>query len=139
MTQDESSHCEGIESGNHAGQGAQSTFVTFGRAFDTKAFESDDAANAFMKANAGWGLIGIDEKGMRHVAQLGDKGRELPPVKYMRCCCCGAAYTGRQFDNQDTGHGLGDCCVDYVAKRTEDMERTYGRPGIHYNVNKPVA
>lgn len=139
MTQNESSAPCGIESDDQTGQGAKSTFVTFGKVFDTQAFKSDEAANAFMAVNAGWGLIGIDEKGKRHVAQTDDKGKELPPVKYMRCCCCSTAYSGRQFHNQDTGYGLGDCCVEYVAERTDDMERTYGRPGIHYNVSKPSA
>ncbi|MBV7542014.1 hypothetical protein [Acidovorax sp. sic0104] len=48
------------------------------------------------------------------------------------CTCCGSRATGRQFHNQDTGHGLGDCCVDFVRPRTEDMERTYGVAGVHY-------
>lgn len=139
MTQNERYTPHGIESGIRSGEGAKSNFVTFGKLFNTQAFKSDETANAFMTANAGWGLLGIDEKGTRHVAELDDKGEELPPVKHMSCCCCGGAFEGRQFHNQDTGCGLGDCCVEYVAKRTEDMEQTYGRPGLHYNVNKPAA
>lgn len=139
MTQNGNSTPHGIESDDQTGKGAKSTFVTFGKLFNTKGFKSDEATNSFMTANAGWGLLGIDESGTRHVAELGDKGEDLPPVKHMRCCCCGGAFEGRQFHNQDTGYGLGDCCVEYVAKRTEDVERTYGRPGTHYNVNKPAA
>lgn len=139
MTQNEPATPHGIESDNQMGQGAKSTFVTFGKVFETQSFKSDEAANAFMGANAGWGLIGIDEKEVRHVALLSDKGTELPRVRFMRCCCCGSAYSGRQFHNQDIGYGLGDCCVEFVSKGTEDMERTYGRPGVHYNVNKPAA
>jgi hypothetical protein len=56
------------------------------------------------------------------------------PVRRLLCCCCGSTFQGRQFHNQDTGHGLGDCCVEYVAPRVEDMERTYGVSGVHYHI-----
>ncbi|MDH2234131.1 hypothetical protein N5K37_29880 [Delftia tsuruhatensis] len=56
----------------------------------------------------------------------------VKPVRGLACCCCGGSITGRQFHNQDTGHGLGDCCVEFVKPRTEDMERTYGVEGVHY-------
>lgn len=56
------------------------------------------------------------------------------PVRSLICCCCGGRIQGRQFFNQDTGFGLGDCCVEYVSKRTEDMERTYGIAGVHYQI-----
>lgn len=64
------------------------------------------------------------------------------PVKWMACCCCGNYFYGRQWHNQDTGHGLGDCCVDYVKKRWHEhdgnFEKTYGIDGIHYNIeDKP--
>jgi hypothetical protein len=111
-----------------------STFVAFGHEVHTATFESDDDANKFMTANPGYGLIGIDGKGARHVAKNGDKGTELPPITRLKCCCCGASFNGRQFNNQDVGFGLGDCCVEYVSRRTEDMTRTYGRRGIHYSV-----
>lgn len=55
------------------------------------------------------------------------------PVRSLRCCCCGSYFEGRQFHNQDLGFGLGDCCVAFVQPRTEDMERTYGLPRVHYN------
>ena len=57
------------------------------------------------------------------------------PVRTLLCCCCGGYIQGRQFHNQDLGHGLGDCCVEFVSKRVEDMERTYGVPGVHYQIN----
>ncbi len=56
----------------------------------------------------------------------------------LKCCCCGGRFEGRQFHNQDTGWGLGDCCVEYVRPHTEDMERTYGIHGVHYKLD-PVA
>ena len=61
------------------------------------------------------------------------------PVRTLQCCCCGGYTKGRQFYNQDTGHGLGDCCVDFVTPRTEDMERTYGVPGVHYRIEEPAT
>ena len=67
------------------------------------------------------------------------------PVKRMLCCCCGGVFKGRQHWNQDTGHGLGDCCVEYCKRGfsndeegAKDFERTYGIDGIHYNIeDKP--
>lgn len=59
------------------------------------------------------------------------------PVRRLLCTCCGGVYQGRQFSNQDTGHGLGPCCVEYVKPRVEDLERTYGVDGVHYNVQTP--
>lgn len=56
----------------------------------------------------------------------------------LKCCCCGGRYEGRQFHNQDTGWGLGDCCVEYVKPHVDDMERTYGVHGVHYKLD-PVA
>ena len=53
-------------------------------------------------------------------------------VQRLRCTCCGGEFRGRQFANQDTGHGLGDCCVDFVIPRTVDLEGTYGVHGVHY-------
>lgn len=60
------------------------------------------------------------------------------PIRTLRCTCCGQYTQGRQFHNQDAGHGLGDCCHDYVKPRVEDMERTYGIHGVHYKLD-PVA
>ncbi|MGP3790502.1 hypothetical protein [Pseudomonas sp. B392_1p] len=62
----------------------------------------------------------------------------MNPIRNLKCCCCGGRYEGRQFHNQDTGWGLGDCCVEYVRPHMdsiEDMERTYGLRGVHYNLD----
>ncbi|WP_041930356.1 hypothetical protein [Methylibium petroleiphilum] len=62
------------------------------------------------------------------------------PIRWLLCTCCGGRFQGRQFANQDTGHGLGDCCVEFVTPRVEDLERTYGVSGVHYNVvRQPTA
>jgi hypothetical protein len=61
------------------------------------------------------------------------------PLRRLICCCCGAATTGRQFHNQDRGYGLGSCCVEFVKPRTDDMERTYGKEGVHYLAPTPPA
>lgn len=55
-------------------------------------------------------------------------------VQQLRCTCCGGYFRGRQFANQDLGHGLGDCCVDYVIPRCIELERTYGVLGVHFGV-----
>lgn len=56
----------------------------------------------------------------------------------LMCTCCGASYIGLQHDNQDTGWSLGDCCVDLVRPRVDDMEGTYGIAGVHYLANPTV-
>jgi len=60
------------------------------------------------------------------------------PVRFMLCCCCGGRIEGRQFHNQDTGFGLGDCCVELVKPRTDEFERTYGVPGVHFQLDPIV-
>lgn len=59
------------------------------------------------------------------------------PIQRLRCCCCGAAFKGRQFHNQDLGFGLGDCCVEFVSAREADVPRTYGVAGVHFRVTQP--
>jgi hypothetical protein len=56
------------------------------------------------------------------------------PIRWLRCCCCGRETQGRQWHNQDQGFGLGKCCVDFSSARIEDMERTYGTPGVHHSL-----
>lgn len=115
----------------------QSYFVALGREVSTLIFDTDESANLYMVANAGWGLIGIDRAGNRHIAQVHDKGTLLPDVRNLMCCCCGERFRGRQLTNQDIGWGLGDCCVEYVRARVDEHEEsTYGRPGIHYYVGR---
>lgn len=64
--------------------------------------------------------------------------KKLTPIRWMRCTCCGGSFKGRQFNNQDIGWGLGDCCVEYVKVHFttlgEDFERTYGTEGIHFKI-----
>ena len=69
-----------------------------------------------------------------------DCGEVLPaPIRTLHCCCCGESFLGRQFHNQDTGYGLGDCCVDYVtAKSDMDIARTYGIAMFHFRVSQPA-
>jgi hypothetical protein len=57
-------------------------------------------------------------------------------LRTLRCCCCGGYFRGRQYWNQDDGHGMGDCCVTYAHRNMTDeqFEWTYGKAGIHYNV-----
>lgn len=60
------------------------------------------------------------------------------PVRWLKCCVCGGRHLGRQFSNQDLGWGLGNCCVDFVRPRVEDMQRTYGIEGVHYRVGSEL-
>lgn len=60
------------------------------------------------------------------------------PVQRLVCTCCGGETEGRQFHNQDTGFGLGSCCVEFVKPRTEDMARTYGVEGVHYKLDPEI-
>lgn len=64
------------------------------------------------------------------------------PVRRMYCTCCGGVFSGRQWANQDTGHGLGDCCVESVSAKyrhddTQTFAQCYGIEGIHYNIGQP--
>ena len=61
-----------------------------------------------------------------------------PKYKQLKCCCCGGSAYGEQFWNQDTGYGLGDCCVETVSQNTtqEWVEQAYGKAGINYLVTK---
>lgn len=56
------------------------------------------------------------------------------PVRRLICSCCGAHTAGRQWHNRDTGYGLCNNCIDYVATRTEDMDACYGVLGVHYGL-----
>jgi hypothetical protein len=54
------------------------------------------------------------------------------------CACCGSETIGRQWWNRDTGYGLCTDCIDFVANSKgmmpEEMERSYGKRGVHYDV-----
>lgn len=56
------------------------------------------------------------------------------PIVWLGCTCCGSSYQGRQWWNQDTGYGLGDCCVDMCGANREPNTETesYGVSGIHF-------
>lgn len=59
------------------------------------------------------------------------------PIRRMTCTCCGAYYRGRQWWNQDTGFGLGDCCVKYCGVAPDGGESScYGVPGIHFLIEQ---
>jgi hypothetical protein len=58
------------------------------------------------------------------------------PIVTLKCTCCGSRFQGRQFSGQDTGWGLGNCCVAYCSK-VENMARNYGVDGVHYNLPQP--
>lgn len=58
------------------------------------------------------------------------------PIKWMTCTCCGEDYKGRQWWNQDTGYGLGDCCVKLCGVVGTSESECYGVPGIHFLVTK---
>lgn len=68
---------------------------------------------------------------------------EALSIRTLYCTCCGERFKGRQFHNQDTGHGMGPCCADRVlnhrpfgrdAMSLAEFERTYGVRGIHFDV-----
>jgi hypothetical protein len=55
------------------------------------------------------------------------------PIRWLYCTCCGGHYQGRQWWNQDCGHGLGDCCVERCGVDLSGGEsQCYGVPGIHF-------
>lgn len=53
-------------------------------------------------------------------------------IRWMTCTCCGESYRGRQWWNQDTGYGMGDCCVDFCKVDRATPSECYGVPGIHF-------
>lgn len=113
----------------------RSRYVSYGRLFDTFAFATPDAANAFMTAMPDWGMIGTSYDGLHHVARNSVKGQPLPRIQTLLCACCGAVTQGRQWHNRDTGYGLCETCVPFVADKTEDLERGYGFPNVHYAIH----
>jgi len=59
----------------------------------------------------------------------------LNPVRRMTCCCCGTSTMGRQWHNRDTGYGICESCVKWIAGRgtgPQEMTRLYGDEGYHY-------
>jgi hypothetical protein len=72
--------------------------------------------------------------GCKQAARVDDFASErAKPIKWLCCTCCGSYHQGRQWWNQDCGHGLGDCCVAYCGVDPNGGEsETYGVPGIHF-------
>ena len=58
--------------------------------------------------------------------------------RWLTCTCCGEDFRGRQYWNQDTGYGLGDCCVDYcgVSRESGSHNECYGITGVHFLLPK---
>jgi len=53
------------------------------------------------------------------------------------CACCGGVTRGRQWWNQDDGHGLCAQCADWQIARgesAEQMERNYGKRGLYFDL-----
>ena len=75
-------------------------------------------------------------------------GCDKVPVRRLTCTCCGESFQGRQFHNQDTGFGMGECCAERVLNHKpfghdsmgiEEFERTYGVRGYHFDVHVSPA
>ncbi len=69
----------------------------------------------------------------------------MSEIQTLYCTCCGERYKGRQFHNQDIGHGMGECCAERVLNHRPfghepmtlaEFERTYGVRGVHYGLTK---
>lgn len=60
------------------------------------------------------------------------------PIRRLYCTCCGAVIRGRQFHNQDTGHGMGACCIDFASRNmsADDVRRTWGVRGVHFDLTE---
>jgi len=64
------------------------------------------------------------------------------PIRGLTCCCCFSHTHGRQWHNRDTGFGLCPRCATWIQTRKShegppdaaEMERLYGKPGIHYDL-----
>ena len=85
------------------------------------------------------------ESVLEHLSQCEKSAKEnnyanerKKPIKWMECCCCGESYQGRQWFNQDSGYGLGDCCVSYcnVDSAPGSESSSYGVSGIHFLISQ---
>jgi hypothetical protein len=77
-------------------------------------------------------MLKILEKEYELSKGIGNARELAKPIRWMSCTCCGECYQGRQWFNQDTGHGLGDCCIDRCQASRTGTDKCYGTPGIHY-------
>nr|WP_172688347.1 hypothetical protein [Pseudomonas aeruginosa]AMP35834.1 Hypothetical protein [Pseudomonas aeruginosa] len=59
------------------------------------------------------------------------------PVRLL-CPCCGARTTGRQWRNQDVGHGLCSTCIESVRAKmaADEFIKCYGHQGIHFGLSQ---
>lgn len=59
---------------------ASSSVDLDGRRFETLTFTTDDAANGYMAAHPGYGVLSVAEDGTIHLAHVEDKGQPIPPA-----------------------------------------------------------
>lgn len=71
--------------------------------------------------------------------------KELGPVVFLQCACCGKTVQGRQWWNRDTGYGVCLPCGERAIRGGRDhgydgdqAERLYGVRGIHWDV-RPIG
>ena len=82
---------------------------------------------------------------MRDAKEMTSVSSALGPIRRLYCTCCGESFYGRQFHNQDIGHGMGPCCADHVLNHRPfgresmglaEFERTYGNRGVHFDISQ---
>lgn len=59
---------------------------------------------------------------------------QLVRAQALTCLCCGRGFVGRQWFNQDSGYGLGDCCVESCRTSETEFEFTYGINYYNFNI-----
>ncbi|MGI0646815.1 hypothetical protein ACRCPS_17520 [Pseudomonas aeruginosa] len=61
---------------------------------------------------------------------------QMQPIRRLRCVCCGESVRGRQWHGQDSGWGLGSCCMERCQKQVQgsDFRQAYGVQGIHFDL-----
>lgn len=102
--------------------------------------EGEKAANAYMAANPGVGLLEAGH-GRLVLAHCDDKGVTAGgPPRRMLCSCCGGVTSGRQWSNRDTGHGLCISCVDQCMRgeTVESFTSKYGRRGVNFDLQPAI-
>jgi predicted nucleic acid-binding Zn ribbon protein len=97
---------------------------------------------------------GVSDKDVSPVADSGTQETynlsnlpETLPIRRLYCTCCGEVFQGRQFHNQDTGYGMGECCADRVLAHRPfghepmspaEFDRTYGVRGVHFGITPEI-
>ena len=60
---------------------------------------------------------------------------QLARTQALTCLCCGKGFVGRQWFNQDSGYGLGDCCVEFCRTSEKiEFEFKYGINYFNFNI-----